>query len=1804
MTLDRNTQLQALLAEIDAVLLAEDGDRGGAARPLLEQVRSTLEGWVQSDLTAIAADRPEFCQALLGAVEQEVQDLRDRTLTPMESELGELRQQQQALAREISTLEQQRQYYQSLAQQQANQEQLIGDFLGQLRERLEASVTEQVLQMLAAVEPRDRGNTLDAQQLEALQSRSDTVLTQLQGTLDTIFKALQANAQRYEAALNASLERIHVLGQESEAILEHWLNRLAATLDDEAFPEEYGDRYAIAGNTTSATPLPYPGVEVPPDPATVSDDDNPFQLGDLDLSDLSYGAPAATAGPGATTGPVAAPPAAADDLDFSRLSAAAPAADPETVGSEEDATVIQHIDPNWEPAALPDPAELFPPTAPAADPLSQEEVRDWDALDGPGAAIAAELPDEAPALPDMASFEANLDAEFADTDLSGFEPPDLDAIAADPPSDIFDAVAQGREIEIPEPISGPPTLLQGGEMGPLTVLQDDDLDIAVPDFEIGEVPVPEAATWDDPTAGAIADPLMAADDSAPLGGQGADDLGLGALEEDASAEDEALDGMPEFEGDLDLDPRAIAQAESMAESEWSASAPAFGLPLGMGSDDEPTVGTLADGVTFSRDDRAADEAAIAASLAGLIGSEGLTLEPDGATAADAEFGETFGEDLDAAPAAETAEFEAVEADYGGPATPGAADDGADDWGLGALDGGSDTDDLTADGLDPDGLETDDLGIHDLASDGFGADDLDLNDLGSGDLDSDELMTDDPALNDLDSDGLETDDLGIDDLDSGEFGADDLGLDDLDSDDLDSDELMTDDLTIGDLDSNEPVADDFDINAPGSEGLEADDLGLDDLDSGEIETDDLAINDLDSDALVTDDFDINAPGSEELETGDLGLDDLDSGGIEADDLAIDDLAINDLDSDEFATDESAMADLDSDGFATEDLDLDELAAEAPGPERLEMDEIATGMMDEEEFFGIDAGGSEEVAADDFGTEDLGGLDEGMVVPPPSEGLTDLTDESLIPEEPALAMDFSAIAPLDQEALTLDDEELKEIDLDPVVPAIAPEPTLVTLEGQPLREAEALEMSLDDQGSAGLEFQDLGGGDAIAAVADDDLIAGGPYGDDLGDLGTDDLDTDEFGDLGTDDLGDLGTNDLDDLGADDLEMGDLDLDLMGGADDSAEPVDEWDLGDGASPEGDGAPLEDDLDLNLDPGPEEAIAAPEAMAEDLTADLAEGLDLSNLEEGAAIADFSTGDGDEAIDGASDIPAGPLDLDIDLDLDTASDLDPETPGEDAIADELSWDGDDLSAIGEADLRELPINQDSDALDEWNDNLETRSLGGGESFIFKGEDNTDFEESEALNELVAAELDAVRGLGLEAQELEQELMEAEAQDTAFDLDAGTILPDFGEPTLGDEPENLSEDFTADLPEGLTDGLTDDFTADLPDDLADGLSPDLTDDLSLDLTDDLSPDLTADLADDLADDLGGDFTDDLPDGSLEADALDSIAALNDLADPDGELGLSEPEDALTEAMGDLGDSPAEPLDMGWEAAAIADLPDEQTGDLGDLTDGLTEDLAALGGDDADLDLDFETGTTADAAPDAIADFDDLGDLGDELASALGHDVEGLEISETVDQEPLPLESLGDLGGPESAAIATDEGERFPEFDVELGDTSEVQPPLGEPMPTPDAMVEDAIAPDSLWGEEEDSLPELDFDPVSEVSAPSPLAAPDLEGFDGLDDLGGDLEAGAEAAETITSLDEALGLGAAAAEEGGNLTDAELAAFSALEALDAGDSGADPFDAALLEALVDFDEPEASPVTAIDPELDAFLRDAIEGDVDEVEKKKE
>ncbi|MFG3818520.1 hypothetical protein [Limnothrix redekei] len=254
MTLDQDLEIKSLLADLDAALAAAGNDTTPvqAPRALIEQVRSRLTQlatsttdagevaidealWVQQSWDALAPDLQTeppatttvqaLAQGLLRSMQQEIDQLRQGAIAPIQSDLESLRQQRQILSEEIAQLENQRQYYQSLAQQQANQEQIIGDFLQQVRDRLQTSITDQVSQLVARKEAAP-----SSQDLTELDSSASNILEHLQTTLNTITSTLQSNSQRYEEALNAALERMHVLGEESEAVLDHWLSRLASAL--------------------------------------------------------------------------------------------------------------------------------------------------------------------------------------------------------------------------------------------------------------------------------------------------------------------------------------------------------------------------------------------------------------------------------------------------------------------------------------------------------------------------------------------------------------------------------------------------------------------------------------------------------------------------------------------------------------------------------------------------------------------------------------------------------------------------------------------------------------------------------------------------------------------------------------------------------------------------------------------------------------------------------------------------------------------------------------------------------------------------------------------------------------------------------------------------------------------------------------------------------------------------------------------------------------------------------------------------------------------------------------------------------------------------------------------------------------------------------------------------------------------------------------------------------------------------------------------------------------------------------------
>jgi hypothetical protein len=232
----------------------EQGDR---QVPDLRDRQPTTPPPTDSDIRSTAG---QILQAVIG----EMNSLRTNLTQPLQDDIQALRQERQALTSEIKQLEQRRQDQYSLAQQQANQQQIISEFLQVLMARLQESLARDVAQALSNLEAQFLQNNLlgtesapqltsasatgDAnagelplltpaqriEQIRLLQAQSDRDLMRLDSTLTIVFEALQRNLQTYQESLSQGLEKMHSLGQQGEAMFAALVNHLAEQLGREA----------------------------------------------------------------------------------------------------------------------------------------------------------------------------------------------------------------------------------------------------------------------------------------------------------------------------------------------------------------------------------------------------------------------------------------------------------------------------------------------------------------------------------------------------------------------------------------------------------------------------------------------------------------------------------------------------------------------------------------------------------------------------------------------------------------------------------------------------------------------------------------------------------------------------------------------------------------------------------------------------------------------------------------------------------------------------------------------------------------------------------------------------------------------------------------------------------------------------------------------------------------------------------------------------------------------------------------------------------------------------------------------------------------------------------------------------------------------------------------------------------------------------------------------------------------------------------------------------------------------------------
>lgn len=276
----RTTEIQTLIADIDSLLSNKRLSRFLASekeqpRQILERIRNFLVNCAETEESITPKEeqpKPQSSPLLTKFINQnnyslgsqpnqpsqqagsEV-DILSSLLTPLQAELQTLLQERANLVQEIKELEQRRLQNFSLAQQLANQEQLIANFLQVLTNRLGGNLqpkmptnilnsTPQTALALGEASSAKTTNTDNTEQLAfatspilepqeqlerltRLASELDQKLLALDGTVNVVFEALQRNIHTYHESLSQALARMYSQGLQAEQLFGNLINNLA-----------------------------------------------------------------------------------------------------------------------------------------------------------------------------------------------------------------------------------------------------------------------------------------------------------------------------------------------------------------------------------------------------------------------------------------------------------------------------------------------------------------------------------------------------------------------------------------------------------------------------------------------------------------------------------------------------------------------------------------------------------------------------------------------------------------------------------------------------------------------------------------------------------------------------------------------------------------------------------------------------------------------------------------------------------------------------------------------------------------------------------------------------------------------------------------------------------------------------------------------------------------------------------------------------------------------------------------------------------------------------------------------------------------------------------------------------------------------------------------------------------------------------------------------------------------------------------------------------------------------------------------
>lgn len=270
----RAAETQQLIADIDRLITNKRLSRffstqASEPRQVLERIRDFLVSLSENDAQTQAQQSPLVAKFVEHGSHQSLTQQNEKqeegayvvagqesnalaaVLAPLQEEIKTLLQERANLVEEIRQLEQKRLHNYSLAQQLANQEQIISEFLQVLSSRVVPNSTPQLAETTTSSQmpqffkidtapslfASDENYTEPAtastppaqiEHLSRLAMDLDQKLLALDGTVNVVFEALQRNIHTYHESLSQALVRMHSTGVQGEQLLASLISNLAS----------------------------------------------------------------------------------------------------------------------------------------------------------------------------------------------------------------------------------------------------------------------------------------------------------------------------------------------------------------------------------------------------------------------------------------------------------------------------------------------------------------------------------------------------------------------------------------------------------------------------------------------------------------------------------------------------------------------------------------------------------------------------------------------------------------------------------------------------------------------------------------------------------------------------------------------------------------------------------------------------------------------------------------------------------------------------------------------------------------------------------------------------------------------------------------------------------------------------------------------------------------------------------------------------------------------------------------------------------------------------------------------------------------------------------------------------------------------------------------------------------------------------------------------------------------------------------------------------------------------------------------